>query len=490
VSKPETDRKSVSMSMSTKVPTILVVEDESIVAMDMERRLRGLGYEVAGRVLTGPDAVTQTSQLKPDVVLMDIHLKGKMDGIEAAGLIKREYDVPVIYITAYSDQATLERAKETEPYGYILKPFQEREIHSVIEMALYKHQAEGELKRAKQEAEEGLRARNEFLSNMSHEFRTPLNAILGMASLAKETADNPELQEYLDLITDSGRSLLDMVNAVLDYSRFMDDTALPGESCLITEELVSDLKKRFDYQAGQRNIALTIEVAEDLPTSLRCDGEKYRQIIVHLLSNALKFTSEGTVALKISVAEPVDHTGGMAKIIVTDTGIGIEKVQQELIFREFTQVDSSATRTYGGTGLGLALVKRFVEQSGGSITLTSEIGEGSCFEVLLPVRKGSDDSCAGKAYQLQLGGTQQAAVYPDNMGDFIRFCREMLEKGSYEQIENGAEAVKLHLNRSGYGNNRDNLLRVILGARKKSKVKTSAALDLLENELKNESERG
>ncbi len=134
---------------------ILVVEDESIVAMDIERRLKSLGYQVVGHVLSGEEAVVRTDEERPDLVLMDIHLKGTMDGIEAAQKIRRLYDIPVIYITAYSDEATLERAKVTEPFGYILKPFQEREIHSAIEMAIYKHRSEQELRAAKEAAVEG-----------------------------------------------------------------------------------------------------------------------------------------------------------------------------------------------------------------------------------------------------------------------------------------------------------------------------------------------
>src|SRR6056297_163320 len=187
---------------------ILLVEDESIVAMDMERRLTGLGYRVIAHVMTGEDAIEKAGTLRPDLILMDIHLKGAVDGIEAAEVIKDNNAVPVIYITAYSDEVTLDRAKVTQPFGYILKPFQEREIHSTIEMALYKHKVEQELRTAKAEAEAGNRAKSQFLANVSHELRTPLNSILGMTQLALESKDKSEQEEYLRIVKESGNSLL------------------------------------------------------------------------------------------------------------------------------------------------------------------------------------------------------------------------------------------------------------------------------------------
>jgi PAS domain S-box-containing protein len=129
---------------------ILVVEDEAIVAMSIKDRLRDLGYEVAGVVSTGEDAVNAAEELMPDLILMDIVLKGRMDGVEAAGEIRRRLEIPVVYLTAYSDHAALKRAKITVPYGYILKPFEQRELLINIEIALYRHQMERRLRQSEQ----------------------------------------------------------------------------------------------------------------------------------------------------------------------------------------------------------------------------------------------------------------------------------------------------------------------------------------------------
>lgn len=130
---------------------ILVVEDESVVAKDLSLRLRDLGYDVTGMAHTGDEALKEVEETKPDLILMDIMLKGDIDGIETAALVKERFDIPVIYLTAYSDDETIERAKITGPFGYILKPFEERELRSNIEIALYKHKMDKELKAARRE---------------------------------------------------------------------------------------------------------------------------------------------------------------------------------------------------------------------------------------------------------------------------------------------------------------------------------------------------
>lgn len=138
--------KSIDKAAQSK---ILIVEDEDIIAMDIDDRLEALGYDVAGIVHTGAGAIEMAGNSRPDLVLMDIQLEGEMDGITAAGQIRDSFDIPVIYLTSYSDKKTLDRAKVTQPFGYILKPFEERELHSTIEMALYRYKIESELKAAR-----------------------------------------------------------------------------------------------------------------------------------------------------------------------------------------------------------------------------------------------------------------------------------------------------------------------------------------------------
>ncbi|MDY9923452.1 response regulator [Methanobacterium sp.] len=151
--------------------SIMLVEDEIIVAADVKNRLENMGYSVLGIFDTGEEAIQKAGELKPSLVLMDIVLKGEMDGIDAAQNIRELYDIPIIYLTAYSDEKTLERAKVTEPFGYVLKPFEDREIQSAIEMAIYKHQMEKKLKESEEKyrklVEKFLRVSTEILNELS-----------------------------------------------------------------------------------------------------------------------------------------------------------------------------------------------------------------------------------------------------------------------------------------------------------------------------------
>ncbi|AUB56693.1 two-component system response regulator [Methanobacterium subterraneum] len=149
----------------------MLVEDEIIVAADVKNRLENMGYEVLGIFDTGEEAIEKAGELKPNLVLMDIVLKGDMDGIDAAQKIRELFDIPIIYLTAYSDEKTLQRAKVTEPFGYVLKPFEDREIQSAIEMAIYKHKMEQQLKESEEKyrklIEKFLQVSNEILNELS-----------------------------------------------------------------------------------------------------------------------------------------------------------------------------------------------------------------------------------------------------------------------------------------------------------------------------------
>jgi signal transduction histidine kinase len=365
---------------------ILIVEDESIVAMDMERRLKSLGYEVVGHVMRGDEALEATSRNEPDLVLMDIHLKGKVDGIQAAEQIKREFRVPVIYITAYSDETTLARAKVTEPYGYILKPFQEREIHSAIEMGLYKHQMEQRLLQAKLAAEEGYRAKSEFLANMSHELRTPLNSILGMTDLARETYSHEERDEYLRIVKDAGTSLLHIIDSILDFSRLEAGKLELYEEPFNVVEFVEEVIDELWVQVEVKGLVLLSDISEEPPLGFYGDKRKFRQILVNLLGNAIKFTKHGSVSIHVKTEKRQQHDRGNVYITVRDTGVGIPQQELEYIFEAFHQIDETMTKVYSGTGLGLSIVKNLVDILGGSISVDSQVGEGTKFELKIPFK--------------------------------------------------------------------------------------------------------
>lgn len=204
---------------------ILVVEDESIVAMDIKHRAEGLGYSVTGITPSGEGAIQKASETRPDLVLMDIVLKGDMDGVEAAQRIRDSLDIPVVYLTAYSDEKTLKRAKVTEPFGYIIKPFEDRELHSAVEVALYKHKMESKLK----ESEEWLSTTLESIGdaviatddNGKIKFMNPV--AMKITGWEEKESLGKDLTDVFKLINESnGAPIEDPVNKILDENKILD----------------------------------------------------------------------------------------------------------------------------------------------------------------------------------------------------------------------------------------------------------------------------
>lgn len=257
------------------------------------------------------------------------------------------------------------------------------------EQYLVAEQKTKELEQAKEELEDyseqlkkSSQYKTNFLANMSHELRTPLNSILILSQLLAEN-ENHTLNEdeagYAKVIHSSGTDLLKLIDDILDLSKIEAGKIVLTVDEVNLSEIPELMKLTFSPIAEKKELVFNVELSGDLPNVWHTDGQRLQQILKNLLSNAFKFTEKGSIDLRIR------HAGDqMLALSVSDTGIGIPKDKQKLIFEAFQQVDGNTNRLYGGTGLGLAICNEFVKLLGGSIQLDSTLGEGSCFTVYLP----------------------------------------------------------------------------------------------------------
>lgn len=506
---------------------VMVVEDEGLVALSLEKKLIELGYRVPAVASSGEEAIHRALGSRPDIILMDIMLEGGIDGVAAASRIREELDLPIVYLTAYSDPKTIERAKATQPFGYLIKPFEERELFATIEMALCKHglekrlkaserwfsttlrsigdgviatdpgggvtfvnpvaelltgwpEAEGlgqeasrilrivhegsrepleipvgramaeaamvempadaalisrdgtercisdsvapivddrgevlgavvifrdvtrkralekelqrhrdhlqalvdertrELVLAREQAEGASRAKSMFLAKMSHELRTPLSGVLGAADLLALTPLDGKQLEYLELVAQSGRTLLVMINDILDFSRLEAGKTNLQIEPMSVRELLREMVRIFSMEAEKKGLRLEMEAAPDVPELVVGDYVRLRQVLANLIGNALKFTRQGGVSVRVDRPEPASPSH-LLRFDVVDTGEGIPPDAHERIFRSFEQADNSINRRYGGTGLGLAICRKLVHLMDGELRVESTPGKGSRF---------------------------------------------------------------------------------------------------------------
>jgi signal transduction histidine kinase len=362
-----------------KLIKILIVEDELLIAKNLSQKLEKMGYEITDIVSCGADAIQRAGELKPDLILMDIVIKGDIDGIETAAIINQKLDIPIIYTTAYADDETLERAENTGSYGYLLKPFKERELHATIKIVLSKHQESLGMQKLIAVAAAKSENRSRFISMAYHDLNTPLTTIQLSAEMMEDsdfTQRQGTTNKNVARIKKAVSNMSELLAEILMLSKAESGKlSLNLNQVNVTEFCTSILE---ELQPIVTDKHLVTFYTQTNPLYANLDAQLLHQLLTNLLSNAIKYSPNGgSVSLELICENQQIFFG------VRDEGIGMTPEYQGKLFQQFER--GANVGKIKGLGLGLCIVKHIVDLHGGTISVESTIDKGTAFMVMLPL---------------------------------------------------------------------------------------------------------
>lgn len=366
---------------------VFIVEDEAVIAEELRIRLRRMGLEVVGSVCSAEEAIESVAQTAPDLVLMDIQLEGAMDGIEGAATIRERYGVPAVFLSAYSDDATIERAKRTDPFGYVLKPFNERDLRIAIEIALHKHAVDTALHQAETQVQraQSMDAIGQLAGGVAQDINNMMTVVLGYTDLLLRHRDLTEdKQHMLQEIRRAANRSAEVAHQLLAFGQ----RQILRPAAVDLNRLAVTMRTRLSRLLGA-DIRLRFALDPELG-SVVVDASQLDAVVLNLCLNARDAMPDGGVLTIVSRNVTVDAPEGIdapemasgpyVMLAISDTGRGMDPETTSHVFEPFF----TTKRVGDGTGLGLAMVYGIVKQSGGHLYVESEVGRGTTFTIFLP----------------------------------------------------------------------------------------------------------
>lgn len=373
--------------MQEQSSTILVVDDvlENVEVLINILKRQGYAVSVAE---DGKTALQKVKAEKPNLILLDIMMPGGMDGFELCRHIKADDDtgdIPVIFVTALSETETIVRGFEVGGVDFITKPFRAREVMARVRTHLTLQQQKDEIRRLREQDrryyEKLSQIKDDVMHMTSHDLKNPLNNVKSAVALLRRygRVDDDTGAYYLDVIEESTRQMHGLIDGILDLAKLETGQSLQHEAIHL-RPLLESILSVFDFQAHEQDIELRYQPPPD-DLTIYADAERLEQAIQNLLSNALKYTDPGG-----SVSLAAETGGNHVLLSVQDSGIGVPKEDIPHLFDKFYRVNADGGKSDAeGTGLGLAIVKSIVEQHGGQVWVESEVGQGTRFNIQLPL---------------------------------------------------------------------------------------------------------